>query len=142
MEQRLNIVGLGVADVATATGFYQRLGWTVSSASNPAITFMQAGGVVVSLFDRKSLLDEAGIDDPVGNGSAGVTLACNVDSRERVDAVLAEAVAAGARLTAPAIDRSWGGYSGYFADPDGHVWEVAWNPFLEVGPDGSRRLPD
>lgn len=142
MEQRLNIVGLGVADVAEATQFYRRLGWKPSSASNPAITFMNAGGVVVSLFQRAALLEEAGVQDRVGAGSPGVTLACNLESREKVDATLAEAVAAGATLTAPAVERDWGGYSGYFTDPDGHAWEVAWNPFIALRPDGSLHLPD
>lgn len=142
MEQRLNIVGLGVADVAAATDFYKSLGWAPSSASNPNITFIPAGGVVVSLYERRALMEETGCGDPVGHGSAGITLACNVESKERVDAVLEEAVAQGARLTAAAVDRHWGGYSGYFADPDGHVWEVAWNPFIEIGEDGILRLPD
>jgi len=103
---------------------------------------MNAGGVVVSLFHRAALLGEAGIDDRAGAGSAGVTLACNLESREKVDATLAEAVAAGGTLTAPAVARDWGGYSGYFTDPDGHAWEIAWNPFIELQPDGSLRLPE
>ena len=142
MEQRLSIVGLGVADVAAATAFYKQLGWTPAPASNPAITFIQAGGVIVSLFGRDALMAEAGVPDPVGRGSPGVTLACNLASREEVDATLAEAAAAGATITAPAVERVWGGYSGYFTDPDGHTWEVAWNPYLPIGDDGIVRLGD
>lgn len=141
MQQRLNIVGLGVADVAAATEFYRRLGWQPSSVSNPHITFFQAGGAIVSLFGRQDLMEEAGIEDVVGAGSPGVTLACNVASRDEVDAILAEAEATGGRITAPAVDRDWGGYSGYFTDPDGHAWEVAWNPYFEIAADGTVTLP-
>ena len=141
MHQRLSIVGLGVADVAAATAFYARLGWTPSPASNPAITFFQAGGVIVSLFGRGDLLAEAGIADSAGAGSPGVTLACNLASKDEVDAALAEAEAAGGKITAPAVDRHWGGYSGYFTDPDGHAWEIAWNPHLPLDESGAPQLP-
>ncbi len=140
MEQRLSIVGLGVADVAAATAFYRRLAWTPGPASNPDISFFQAGSVIVSLFDRDALVAEAGVTDTVGHGSTGVTLACNLPSREDVDTTLAEAENAGGKITAPAVERSWGGYSGYFTDPDGHVWEIAWNPFLPLGDDGPANL--
>ncbi len=141
LHQRLNIVGLGVADVAAATDFYRRLGWSPSSVSNPHITFFQSGGAIVSLFGRRALMDEAGLDDAAGHGSAGATLACNMASKEEVDATLAEAAAAGGRISAPAVDRDWGGYSGYFTDLDGHAWEIAWNPYFEIAPDGTVTLP-
>lgn len=145
MEQKVNIISLGVADVAASTAFYERLGWRRSAVSNPSITFFQAGAIVVGLYGRDALTAETGLDAPpggsAGQGFGGITLAYNIDSREAVDAVLAEAQAAGGRITAPAQDRHWGGYSGYFADPDNHVWEVAWNPNFEVQPDGSVRLP-
>lgn len=141
MEQRLSIVGLGVADVATATAFYEKLGWSASPASNPSISFFQAGGVVVSLYERGALIEEAGVPDTASRGSPGVTLACNLPSREDVDATLAGAEKAGATITAPAVERHWGGYSGYFTDPDGHAWEIAWNPYLTLDEDGTPRLP-
>lgn len=142
MKQQLTIVGLGVADVAAARAFYERLGWRASSMSNEHIAFFQAGGALVSLFGRAALLAEAGVPDPAGAGSTGMTLACNLESTEAVDAALATAVEAGGRITAPAEQRVWGGYSGYFADPDGHVWEVAWNPHLEMDAGGIPRLPE
>ncbi len=141
MEQKVNIIGLGVADVAASTAFYTQLGWQPAPISNESITFFQAGAVIVSLFGREALAAEAGLAAPQGEGFGGITLAYNTSSRETVDAVLTEAEAAGGRITAPAQDRDWGGYSGYFSDPDGHAWEVAWNPYFELLADGSVRLP-
>lgn len=141
MQPRLTLVTLGVADVARATAFYQRLGFARAAASNEHVSFMQAGGVVLSLFGRRALADDVGlppgtpgVDAP--SGFAGITLAHNVRSEAEVDAVLAEAVAAGARLIKPGQKVFWGGYSGYFADPDGHLWEVAHNPFFPLDEQG------
>lgn len=145
MQPRLTLVTLGVADVARATAFYQRLGFARAAASNDRVTFMQAGGVVLSLFGRRALADDVGLppstpgaDAPIG--FAGITLAHNVRSEAEVDAVLAEAVAAGARLLKPGQKVFWGGYSGYFADLDGHLWEVAHNPFAHLDEQGLMRL--
>jgi len=145
MQARISLITLGVADVARATAFYTRLGFARAAASNDQITFMQAGGVVLSLFVRRSLAADVGL--PSGSpgadapaGFAGVTLAHNVDSPAQVDAVLAEAVAAGARLVKPGQKVFWGGYSGYFADPDGHLWEVAHNPFFPLDDQGRVQL--
>jgi len=140
MEPRLTIVTLGAADVARSRAFYERLGFTASGASNPNITFFRAGGVVLALFGRAALAEDAGVPED-GAGFRGVTLAHNVASREEVAAVLAEAVAAGATLVKPAQDVFWGGHSGYFADPDGHLWEVAWNPFFPLDDQGNVTLP-
>ena len=141
MQARLSLVTLGVADVASATAFYTRLGFERAAASNEHVTFMQAGGVVLSLFGRRALADDIGlppgtpgVDAPAG--FAGVTLAHNVRSEPEVDAVLADAAAAGARLVKPGQKVFWGGYSGYFSDPDGHFWEVAHNPFFPLGDQG------
>lgn len=140
MEQRLNVVTLGVNDVAASTAFYQRLGWSPSkSASNARISFFQMGGGVLALYGREELAEDAMLPRWTG-GFGGVTLAHNVGSREDVDCALAEAKQAGARILKPAQDVFWGGYSGYFADPDGHPWEVVWNPYSTFGKDGSLRL--
>ena len=145
MEARLSLVTLGVADVARATAFYTRLGFERAAASNEHVTFMKAGGVVLSLFGRRALAEDVGLpagapgaDAPAG--FAGVTLAHNVRSEAEVDAVLAEAVAAGGRLVKPGQKVFWGGYSGYFTDPDGHLWEVAHNPFFPLDDRGQVQI--
>lgn len=139
--QRLNVVTLGVADVARSRRFYEALGWRASaSQSSEAVAFFQLGPLVLALFGRKALADDAGVGDSAP-GFSGVTLAWNGATRAGVDAALASAVAAGARLVKPAQPTSWGGYSGYFADPDGHLWEVAHNPFWPLAEDGAIGLP-
>ena len=145
MDQRVSIVTLGVADLARSRKFYcEELGWQESSASQPSISFIDAGGIVLALFNRQALAEDAHLDEapaaPAGAFS-GVTLAHNVRSKEAVNKVLAEAVKAGATLLKPGQDVFWGGYSGYFADPDGHVWEVAWNPFFPMDKAGRVVLP-
>ncbi len=149
MEQRLSLVTLGVADIARARRFYEQgLGWTASRAGNDSVVFFQLGGMVLALFGRAALAEDArlaeaaGLADPGGAGFGGIALAHNVRRREEVDAVLAEAASAGGRILKPAEDAFWGGYAGYFADPDGHVWEVAWNPQFRLRDDGGLELPD
>lgn len=141
MEPRISLVTLGVADVARSRGFYERLGLKASTAGNEGVAFFQMGGMVLALWGRGDLAQDAGLPEP-GPGFGGVALAHNVRRRDEVDAVLAEAARAGGRILKRAEDAFWGGYSGYFADPDGHPWEVAWNPHFAIGPDGSLRLPD
>ena len=142
MEQRLSIVTLGVADLDRSRAFYERLGWRRSGKAFDGVAFFRAGGgVVLALYPRHALAEDAGVPAE-GTGFGGITLAHNARSREEVDAVLAEAEAAGAGLLKPAQDVFWGGYSGYFADPDGHPWEVAWNPHFPLAEDGSLTLPD
>ncbi|WP_448190178.1 VOC family protein [Azospirillum sp. sgz301742] len=140
MEPRLSLVTLGVADMARSRAFYERLGFTASPMSQEAVTFLSAGGVVLSLYGRDALAEDAHLS-PAGSGFGGITLAHNVRAREDVAAVLAEAEAAGGRILKPAQDVFWGGHSGYFADPDGHPWEVAWNPFISFTDDGRLALP-
>lgn len=141
MEQRLSLVTLGVADVAAARRFYEEgLGWKPSSQSNPNIAFFPLGGMVLALYQRAALAEDARLPAD-GSGFGGITLAYNGRSREEVDAVMAKTVAAGATVLKPAQEVFWGGYSGYVADPDGHPWEVAWNPFWDIAEDGSVRLP-
>ena len=141
MEQRLSIVTLGVSDVAMSRQFYERLGWSPSSAGNDKIVFFQLGGIGLALYGRGALADDANLSAGEG-GFGGVTLAYNVRRKNDVDAVLAEAQAARGRILKPAQEVFWGGYSGYFADPDGHPWEVAWNPHFAILGDGSLKLPD
>jgi predicted lactoylglutathione lyase len=131
MEQRLTLVSLGVADVEVAKRFYgDGLGWVQSPASaGDFVLYVLRGGLGLALYPRDFLAEEAGLADPGGFG--GVTLAHNVGSAAEVDELLQAAVAAGGTLTAPASEKPWG-YTGYFADPDGHVWEVAYVPSLPL----------
>ena len=142
MEPRISLVTLGVADLDRAVRFYRDgLGWPHSSVGAGQVAFLRAHGAVLALYPRESLAADVGL--PVaGTGFNGVTLAHNVRSKAMVDAVLAEAVAAGAALIKAAREVAWGGYVGYFADPDGHVWEVAWNPGFPFADDGSVLVPE
>lgn len=140
MEPRLTIVTLGVSDIARSRAFYEKLGWKPSPASQGDITFFKAGGVVLSIFPREHLAEDAKVDAQ-GSGFRGFTLAHNVKSKDDVAKVLAEAEKAGARILKPAQDVFWGGHSGYFADPDGNLWEVAWNPHVGFKADGTLDFP-
>jgi predicted lactoylglutathione lyase len=144
VEQRISLITLGVADVARSRRFYEALGWRASGASQESVAFFQLGGMALGLYGREALAEDAGLVEtaPGGPDFGGITLAQNVRSQEAVDQMLAEAVRAGARILKPAQKVFWGGYSGYFADPDGHPWEVAWNPGFALEADGSLRLPD
>ncbi|GGK00386.1 glyoxalase [Pilimelia anulata] len=128
MEQRLNFVTLAVRDVARSRAFYlDGLGWRPAFEAPGEVLFLRvAPGVVLSLWSRAGFVAELGYEP--ADGPAPLTLAHNVGAPAEVDAVLAAAVAAGARLISPGTARDWGGYSGYFADPDGFCWEVAHNP--------------
>jgi uncharacterized protein len=138
MEQRLSVVTLGVHDLARARAFYEALGWSTRAAPDDDVVFFQAGGLVVSLWSRESLAEDSAVADSGGWG--GITLAHNVGSPGEVDAVIAEAEAAGATIGRPGAETFWGGYSGVFIDPDGHPWEVAHNPHWTLEEDGSVRL--
>jgi catechol 2,3-dioxygenase-like lactoylglutathione lyase family enzyme len=142
IRPRISLITLGVSDLARARQFYETgLGWKPSSAGNDDVAFFQlAGGVVLGLFSRKSLAKDAHIAD-TGSGFGGITIAQNQESKAEVDRVIATAVAAGGTLLKAAEDVFWGGYSGYFADPDGHPWEIAWNPFFPLSDDGGITLP-
>jgi uncharacterized protein len=141
MEQRVSIITLGVNDLERSRGFYERLGWRSSGASSDGIVFFQAGGMALALYPRGELAKDANVA-PEGHGFSGVTVAYNTRSREEVDLVLQEASRSGAKRVKPAQEAFWGGYSGYFSDPDGFLWEVAWNPFFAIAEDGSIRLPE
>lgn len=137
MEQRLSLVTLGVADIDRARAFYDALGWEGTSPDGEVV-FYQSGGMIVALWNRALLAEDSTVSDSGGWG--GVTLAHNVRSPEEVDAVLAQASAAGARIGRPGAPTFWGGYSGVFVDPDGHPWEVAHNPGWRLADDGSVHL--
>lgn len=142
MEPRISLVTLGVKDLQRAVRFYRDgLHWPVSSAGGGEIFFLRTAGVVLALFPRHLLAADANVPDG-RPGFGGITLAHNVATREEVDMVLATARAAGATIIKPAEQAPWGGYSGYFSDPDGYPWEVAWNPTLPLGPNGRILLPE
>ena len=138
MEQRVSLVTLGVRDLARARAFYETLGWRTNAAPGDEVVFFQAGGMIIALWGRAELAEDSGVEDSGGWG--GITLAHNVRSPAQVDAVIAEAEAAGATVTRPGAATFWGGYSGAFTDPDGHAWEVAHNPHWTLAEDGSVSL--
>jgi uncharacterized protein len=138
VEQRLSLVTLGVADLARTRAFYEALGWTTGAKPDDDVVFFLAGCMIVALWDRGRLAEDSGVEDVGGWG--GVTLAHNVRSPAEVDALLAEAEAAGATIARGGAETFWGGYSGVFIDPDGHPWEVAHNPHWTVRDDGSVSL--
>jgi catechol 2,3-dioxygenase-like lactoylglutathione lyase family enzyme len=139
MEQRVSLITLGVADVDRAVDFYRALGWEPVQDENDDVFFFQAGGLVFALWGRDKLAEDSGVTD--GGGWGGVTLAHNVRSPADVDAVIAEARKAGARIGREPGTTFWGGYTGIFVDPDGHPWEVAHNPGWTLADDGSVVLP-
>jgi catechol 2,3-dioxygenase-like lactoylglutathione lyase family enzyme len=138
MEQRLSLVTLGVRDLERAKAFYEGLGWKTGARPEDDVAFFQCGCMVVALWGREQLTEDTAIED--GGGWGGVTLAYNARSPEEVDAVLAEARAAGARIAREGAATFWGGYSGVFVDPEGHPWEVAHNPHWTIADDGSVSL--
>jgi predicted lactoylglutathione lyase len=141
MEQRVSLITLGVSDLNRSREFYERLGWRRSMANTDGIAFFQTGGMALALYPRDELAKDANVP-PEGQGFGGITLAYNTRNRAEVDSVLKEAESAGAKIPKPAQEASWGGYSGYFSDPDGFLWEVAWNPEFTIAEDGSIRISD
>ena len=141
MEQRLSLVTLGVTDLERSRAFYERLGWKRAMRYASGVVFFQLGGMALSLYPVKDLAADAAVASE-GSGFRRIALAYNARTPEEVNTVLAEAANAGATIPKPAQDAVWGGYSGYFADPDGFLWEVAWNPGFAMAADGSIRLPD
>jgi catechol 2,3-dioxygenase-like lactoylglutathione lyase family enzyme len=142
MDQRVTLITVGVADLQRSLAFYRDgLGWTPSGSSQPGeIAFFQLNGLVLALWSRDALAADARVDDAGGWG--GITLAQNHPSTEAADAAYARALAAGGRPLKALEATDWGGYSGYVADPDGHPWEIAFNPFWPLAEDGSLTLPD
>lgn len=140
MKQTISFVTLGVEDLERSRRFYRALGWRESSGSQEAVAFFQAGTVAFALFGREPLADDASVS-PVGSGFRGFTLAHNVGSEAEVDTTLLEAVAAGGTLIKAGEKAPWGGFRGYFADPDNFLWEVCFNPFFPLDEQGYVQLP-
>ncbi|MDX2289076.1 MAG: VOC family protein [Hyphomicrobiaceae bacterium] len=140
IPQRLSLITLGVADVARSRAFYEGLGWISAPFDSESVAFFDMHGVILSLFGREPLADDAHVP-AAGSGFRAVAQAINLASRAEVDAVLAEVAAKGGRIVKPAQEVFWGGYSGYFADPDDHLWEVAHNPFWPLDEQGRPQLP-
>ncbi|TNC74377.1 VOC family protein [Rubellimicrobium roseum] len=138
-DQRVTLVTLGVRDLARSRAFYRALGWHPAQEQE-GVSFYQMHGAALALFGLKDLADD--MDRPADDlGTGAVTLAQNFLTEQEVDAAWHRAMQAGARTIKVPQATAWGGYSGYFADPDGHVWELAMNPFWPLGPDGSLTLP-
>lgn len=136
MDQRVSIITLGVNNLDTSRRFYvEGFGWK-PVFENKEIIFFQTGGVVFALFLRDHLAEDFAAD-PRSFGRAPIALAYNVRKKAEVDPLIQRAASAGAKILKPAREASWGGYSGYFADPDGFAWEIAWNPHWRLMPDGN-----
>lgn len=136
MEPRLSLVTLGVTDLERAIGFYRDVvGWEPASLQDD-VAFFDLGGVILGLWPHRELAADERMAGQVPGEYHGFSLAYNARSHEEVDEIFARLAERGARISKPPVDTDWGGYSGYFADPDDHVWEVAWNPFWSVGVDG------
>jgi predicted lactoylglutathione lyase len=140
MEPRVSLVTLGVGDLGRARAFYEALGWRGQEVQETV--FFQIGGLALVLWARDKVAADAAIADDGASGFGGMTLAHNVRSRAEVDDIIATAAAAGATVTKPAEETFYGGYAGFFRDPDGHVWEIAHNPGFTLAEDGSLLLPD
>lgn len=133
---RISIVTLGVDDLERSKAFYEALGWEVAGSVGEEILWFRTADSYLGVFDREALAKDAALRSEPRAEFGGITLAINVASEDAVDQAFRTAEAAGARVLKPAERLDWGGYSGYFADPDGHPWEVAYNPSFPIGGDG------
>ena len=140
MEARISLITLGVLNLQKSKAFYEKLGFVPSSAGNENVVFFKSRGAVLALYPRNALAEDAKVDAG-GSGFRGISLAHNVRAKEDVAKVLQEADAAGGKIVKPAQDVFCGGHSGYFSDPDGHLWEVAWNPGFTMNEHGEIQLP-
>lgn len=138
---QLHLVTLGVADLGRAVDFYTAMGLPQRDVGAEKVAFFIAGHVVLSLYPRDLLAEDAQVPPTAPTGFSGITLACNVAREAEAAHVIARAVAAGGTLVKPAQKVFWGGTSGYFADPDGHLWEVAHNPFFPFDAEGRLMVP-
>jgi catechol 2,3-dioxygenase-like lactoylglutathione lyase family enzyme len=139
---RLGLVTLGVTDLARSIAFYEALGWERATSSiEGTICWFHTADTNLGLFPRQDLAEDVGVPNEPPQRYAGITLAINVETEEEVGAALKAAVEAGATLVKPATRADWGGLSGYFADPDGFLWEIAWNPGFPIDAQGRVRIP-
>ncbi len=139
MKPRINVITVAVGDLEKSVAFYRdRLGWPTegiigAEIENGAVAFFNLpGGLIFALYPQEFLAKDASLPSGLPNNPTSFSLGHLVNSKEEVDAALAKAAAAGAVVVDPAHERAWGGYSGYFQDPDGHLWEVVWNPGMPV----------
>lgn len=140
MNQHLHIVTLGVRDLGASRKFYaEALGWKPTSAGNDDIAFFQAGGVVLAIYPREKLAEDA-VASAEGSGFAGFTLAYNARSEAEVDEIISDLKSKGVKIIKEPQKVFWGGYSSYFTDPDDYRWEVAYNPFFEFDESGNLKL--
>lgn len=140
IPSRISLVALGVSDLDRSRAFYDSLGWERVQDGNESIAFYRTGGAVLTLFGLEALADDAQVS-PVRSGFSGTSLAINLATEAEVDAALTHAASIGATILKPAEKVFWGGYSGYFADPDGYTWEVAFNPYWPLDEQGLPQLP-
>lgn len=137
MQPRVTIIGLGVANLKASTAFYQeKFGWKLTNASNENISFFQLNGVLLSLYPREKLAEDATVNAK-GTGFKGFTLAYNTRSKEEVDGIFADLASKDVKIIKQPEAVFWGGYSGYVADLDDNLWEIAFNPFLELDAEGN-----
>ncbi|MEM6636687.1 MAG: VOC family protein [Pseudomonadota bacterium] len=136
MEQRISLITLAVADLAASAEFYAALGWQKVETEDGVVAF-DLFGQTLGLYPKEDLARDMGLEADSLGGFSGVTLGHNVREKAEVGILMARAEAAGANVIKRAHDVFWGGHIGYFADPDGHVWEIGWNPFSPLGPDGA-----
>ena len=141
MHPHVSMIGIGTADLGRSLAFYEALGWKRSSASTEDMVFLRLANLCLGLHPRDMLAADAGVSE-AGEGFRAVTFAHNVASPEAVDTAFETVEAAGGRIVKRPEKVHWGGYSGYFADPDGNLWEIAHNPFVELNEDGTMRLPE
>lgn len=137
MEQRLTIITLGVSDLKAASDFYENVfGWQRSGASIGDIVFFQLNGIQLALFPRTELAKDATVP-PAGDGFKGFTMAHNLRSEKEVDELIAALKAKGVKIVKPPQKAEWGGYSSYISDPEGNLWEIAYNPYLKLDSKGN-----
>lgn len=139
---RLNVITLGVSDLARSTAFYSEIFSTPPNTENEGVAFFQMPGAWLSLFPLDKLAEDIGekVQLPAAGAFRGFSLGYNARSKEEIAAIFARAAKAGAHIAKTPQDTFWGGYSGYFSDPDGHYWEVAWGPMFDFDEHGNLRF--
>lgn len=140
LPNRLTMITLGVADVSKSRDFYERLGFVASGFESESVAFFQMSGTILGLYGRSDLAEDAGVADEPGPFKS-TALAINFEAKGDVDKALEFAASCGADIIQPAREVFWGGYSGYFSDPDGHLWELAYNPLAPLDDNGNMTLP-